>query len=484
MNTASQIKQAGVAGTFYPSDRDELKTLLQTFFEQARQEQTSKITTHFKAMVIPHAGYKYSGLTAAHAYKFFNPAKFNKVIVLGPSHKKPFEGLAVHPQISYETPLGLSPRQEIDPHAGITLSEEVFEGEHSVEVHLPFIQYRLLEEHIDLEKYPITLLLYGNISPSKLAKKLEHLIDDKTFVVLSSDLSHYHDIETAKMKDEQAIEAILSGNPKDVLNIEACGRHGISAFLQTKFSRSYKPEFIHYSNSASSSGDNSRVVGYCAIAFAETQFQNYKRSDDIMELNVFADPKKVLNDDCKAEIFSCLRASLEEFLTNKTIPDFTHLSNKYPFLNEEAASFVTFNLASTGHLRGCIGSLTPHRSLLQDIVVNAIRAATEDTRFKPLTVSELADVKIEISILETPKFLRCKSEFDLLNQIEPRKHGVIVQQGNKRATFLPQVWEKFHKKTDFMAQLCKKAGLKEDAWRIAKEKVQIFLYEVSSFHEA
>ena len=117
------------------------------------------------------------------------------------------------------------------------------------------------------------------------------------------------------------------------------------------------------------------------------------------------------------------------------------------------------------------------------MVVNVVRAATEDPRFEALAIDELNDIKIEVSILEQPKFLRCKSEFDLLSQIEPHKHGVIVQQGNKRATFLPQVWEKFDRKSDFMAQLCKKAGLKEDAWRLPKEKVQVFVYEVMSFTE-
>lgn len=477
----NEIMQPGVAGKFYPETKEELQASLKALFEKAREEQGTATSSFYRAMVAPHAGYVYSGLTAAHAYKFFHPARFKKVIVLGPAHKHSFEGVAVYPQKGYSTPLGYSPRQEVDPHLGILLSEEPFTGEHSVETQLPFIQYRLLEDKLNLEDYPVTLMVYGNINPSKLAKKIEALLDDDTFLILSSDLSHYHNLETAKEKDEEAIQAILNNNPLEVAKVEACGRHGISAFLETNSSRRLLPEFIHYSNSASFSGNESSVVGYCAVGYAEAVVRNVLSDNNIVQLTLTSNLQDSIDRECQKEIFTTIRQSIKGFLEDKKIPDFTGVEKKYPYLNQDGATFVTLTL--NGNLRGCIGSLHPFRPLFQDLVINGIKAATEDVRFKPLSLGELDDIKIEVSVLNTPQFIRCKNEFDLLNKIEPHKHGLILQQGNKRATFLPQVWEKFTKKTDFLAQLCKKAGLKPDAWRIPKERVQIFSYTVFSFSE-
>ncbi|MDJ0626482.1 MAG: AmmeMemoRadiSam system protein B [Candidatus Caenarcaniphilales bacterium] len=480
MSIAEKILKPSVAGLFYPAQADELKSMLDSLFLKAKEEQSTRISSIYKAMVIPHAGYRYSGLTAAHAYKFFQPARFKKVIVLGPAHKKSLEGLAVYPQNGYETPFGISPRQDIPKSTGIIFSKDPFEGEHSVEAHLPFIQYRLLENKISLDDYPVTLMVYGNISPKKLAKKIEHIYDDETFLVLSSDLSHFHDIETANKKDEESIEAILSHNPDNVLKAEACGRNGISAFLYTQQSRLLEPEFIHYSNSASVSGDDSRVVGYSSIGYKDS-ISKARSVSDVIQLYVKSDRNQSLNEDCKKELLKATRFCIKGYLKTKNIPDFSQLVHKYPFLNEDGATFVT--LTSNGNLRGCIGNLISNRPLLQDLMTNAVKAACEDPRFRPVNIVELNDLKIEISILNPPQFLRCKSEFDLLNKIQPNEHGLIVQQGNKRATFLPQVWEKIPKKTDFLSQLCKKAGLKPDAWRIPRERIQLFTYTVTSFEE-
>ncbi|MDX1919211.1 MAG: AmmeMemoRadiSam system protein A [Candidatus Caenarcaniphilales bacterium] len=475
-----EIMSPGIAGSFYPETLYELSSLLRSLFKQARREQGDRTSSIYRTMVAPHAGYVYSGLTAAHAYKFFQPARFKKVIVLGPAHKHSFDGVAVYPQKGYSTPLGFSPRQEIDPHLGILFSDEPFQGEHSVESHLPFIQFRLLEEGIKLEDYPVTLMVYGNINSTKLAKKIEALLDNETFLILSSDLSHYHNLEIAQEKDELAMEAFLGKNPDEVLKVEACGRLGVSAFLETKFSRRLEPEFIHYSNSAAVTGDSSRVVGYCAIGYAQVASRN-QSLEDIVQLTLTSNPEQSFDLDCQKEILKTIRFCIQGYLKTKKIPNFTNIECKYPHLNQDGATFVTLTI--NGNLRGCIGSLLPSRPLIQDLVINGIKAACEDVRFKPLTLDEIDDIKIEVSILNSPQFVRCKNEFELLDKIEAHRHGVILQQGNKRATFLPQVWEKIGNKKDFLSQLCKKAGLKTDAWRIAKERVQIFVYTVFSFGE-
>jgi MEMO1 family protein len=483
MNTALKAMQPNVAGSFYPASKTELQELLKNLFNTAREQQKilNPSQTKFKVLIAPHAGYQYSGLTAAHAYKFFNPKNFKKAIIIGPAHRKYCEGLVAHTVTHYETPLGISPRQEVSQHEGIIFNDEAFAGEHSVEAHLPFIQYRLQEEGVELADFPVTLLLYGDIAPVKLAKKLEHLIDEQTLLVLSSDLSHYHNLQTCQTTDELTIEAILSNNAGKVAHTEACGRNGICAYLMTNFSRKLEPAFIHYSHSALHSHDENRVVGYVSIGYqlAGTPRQSLT---DVIELHVKPVWPKSLNMQFKHDVLSFLRNSLKNFLHDKTTPELSQIATKYSQLNEDTASFVTL-LTKEGHLRGCIGSLIANRPLHQDLVINAIKAACEDPRFEPVLENELENLKIEVSILATPKFLRCRSEFELLNLIEPHKHGVIVQQKNKRATFLPQVWEKFNNKVDFMNALCKKADLKPEAWRNPKERLQIFVYETVTFCE-
>lgn len=480
MTIISNILQPSVAGSFYPANSIDLQETLKNLFEKARAEQKTNIKNRFQALIAPHAAYKYSGLTSAHAYKNFWPAYYNNVLVLAPVHQKHCEGLFIYPQTFYESPLGISPRQDISLHSGIKLSEELFENEHAAEVHLPFLQYRLLEEGLNLKSYPITLMLYGQIHPQKLAKKLQNLLTDKTLLILSSDLSHYHNLKTASQKDELAIEAMLSGDPEKVMQVEACGRIGISAFLRTKQANLCQADFLHYSHSGQVNEDQNKVVGYTAIGFSASSKK--KTVGEIVEVFLHSNVEKSLNQNAQKDILGFLHFCLKDYLSSKKIPDTSPLAQKYPQLTEEGACFIT--LHSNNNLRGCIGSLQANKPLHQDLVINCLKAACEDPRFEPLTLNELSDIKIEISLLKNVKFLRCRNEFDLLNSIEPHKHGVILKQGNKTATFLPQVWDKTPNKLEFLNQLSRKAGFKSpDAWKIPRERIQIYTYEVFSFQD-
>ena len=481
----SSVLLPSIAGTFYPAEESVLKELLSNLFEQAREEAANKIINQFKVFIAPHAGYQYSGLSAAHAYKYFEPKKFERVIVIGPAHKNRFEGLAVYPQDFYQTPLGKSPKQSISPSEGISIFEAPFLGEHSVEAHLPFLQYRLLEEGIDLEKYPITLMLYGDISASKLAKKIDNLVDEKTCLILSSDLSHFYDLKTCQAKDEASIQAVLSNVSQNVLKTaDACGKLGISAFLETRLSRKFHSEFIHYSNSAATTHDESRVVGYCSIGYFQDYFKPLDANDpdQVSLLTVQPNWRDFFTFDFQRELLGFLRTQLKNYIANKDNPDLSAIVTKYPLLTQEAASFVTITI--DGKLRGCIGSLYGSRPLGQDLMVNALKAACEDSRFKPMTLEELAQAKLEISVLHSYQLLKCSSEFEMLGKLQPNKHGVIIQKANQRATFLPQVWEQIPNKINFLSQLCKKGGFSQDAWRNQKERLQVITYEVIKFKES
>lgn len=133
------------------------------------------------------------------------------------------------------------------------------------------------------------------------------------------------------------------------------------------------------------------------------------------------------------------------------------LLKEHSFLSEQGATFVTLTL--DGNLRGCIGSLVAHRSLIDDLIHNSIAAAIGDPRFSPLTKEEFENVKVEISLLSKPELLEYKDFEDLEKKLIPNKHGVILELNGKRATFLPQVWDQLPTFNDFMVHLCQKAGL-------------------------
>lgn len=157
-------------------------------------------------------------------------------------------------------------------------------------------------------------------------------------------------------------------------------------------------------------------------------------------------------------------------------PDFRNLSQR---LGEPGATFVT--LTKKGLLRGCIGSLVPTKSLADDVIDHAIAAASQDYRFPPVTADEIDEIRIEISRLTSPRSLHYDDPDDLLTKLHPNLDGVVLQYGFRRATFLPQVWEKIPSPNDFLDHLCLKMGMPPDLWR--HEKVEISVYHVEEFHE-
>jgi len=177
-------------------------------------------------------------------------------------------------------------------------------------------------------------------------------------------------------------------------------------------------------------------------------------------------------------LFKIARDAITEELSGKNIIDKVSLLKVNPDIFEKGAVFVTLN--KNRDLRGCIGSLVAHRSLLDDLIANAKAAAFDDVRFLPLSKEELEDVKIEISLLSEPKLLKYSSIEDLKEKITPFKDGVILRHENKQATFLPQVWEQLNEFELFFSHLGQKAGLGADVLKLHPE---IFTYRVESFSE-
>ena len=187
---------------------------------------------------------------------------------------------------------------------------------------------------------------------------------------------------------------------------------------------------------------------------------------------------EISEEEGKALVFLA-RKAIEEYLNNGVIIDLTDI----PFENwkKKGASFVTLENKYTGQLRGCIGSIIPVQPLYKDVIRNAIAAATQDPRFPPVTVEELPDIRVKVSILSFPEPLKFSSPEDLLNKIEPFKDGLILKFGENQGTFLPDVWEELPEKTQFLSHLCLKAGLPQDCWFTLP--VEIYRYRTKVFSE-
>ncbi len=251
-------RNPAVAGMFYPAGPEELKEMVNEFMSKASPR---KIKGGIRALIVPHAGYIYSGQVAAQAYSLLRTMKKKptRVIVTGPSHYVGLRGVASDANQEWLTPLG---RVKIAENP-FPKNAEAHVQEHSVEVQVPFLQ-------LALGDFSLVPLVAGEAEPAEEARILNEFLDDDTLLVVSSDLSHYHDYDTASRMDSATIEAIKSLDPERLLREgEACGIVPILILLELARMREWKAVFLDYKNSGDVSGDSSRVVGYASFAVVE-----------------------------------------------------------------------------------------------------------------------------------------------------------------------------------------------------------------------
>lgn len=454
----SLSRQPAVAGTFYPANAVELSAEVRTLLAGARQAVPTRIP---KALIIPHAGYVYSGPVAAEAYAHLAPLanKVRRVVLLGPVHRVPVRGLALPRSSEFLTPLGRIPldaetMRAVSDLPQVTLSDEAHALEHSLEVHLPFLQTVLG----DFKLLPFAV---GNATATEVAEVLERVWGgDETLIVISSDLSHFLPYDMAKQIDGETVKRILALRPG--LNHEqACGATPVNGLLAFAAKHGLEAELLDVRSSGDTAGDKSRVVGYASIAFYEAQ-QAQKNKNE---------PEK----DERGE--TLLKVARDAIARHLGEPGVSH--NIKHWMHEPGACFVT--LTQGGELRGCIGSLEAHRSLMQDVRANAIAAAVHDPRFSPLIARELAHTRIEVSLLSRTEDMLFSSEQDALSRLRPGVDGIVLEYGQARGTFLPQVWESLPKPADFMAHLKRKAGLPASFWH---EDIRLSRYTVTKWKEA
>ena len=335
----------------------------------------------------------------------------------------------------------------------IVILDQAHALEHSLEVQLPFLQRTL-------GTFDLVPLVIGNADKQAVAEVLEKLWGGiETLIVISSDLSHYHEYAEAQGLDAATSKKILALQD-DLNGKEACGYMALNGLLFMASREGMKIEQIALKNSGDTAGPKDRVVGYGAYVINKGDL--VKKQPDYS----LVDRQNMLQ--------MARNAIMQSLSGNKNIE--INLKLFPPLLLENKACFVTLNKG--GNLRGCIGSLTAQRPLIIDIIHNAQSAAFRDPRFEPLTLQEFQEIEIHISVLTEAQAMNVNSRAELLAQLQPYVDGLILKEKGKSSTFLPSVWEKISDPQIFVNELRRKAGLDPQGW---DESTEVFRYHTIEF---
>ena len=458
------------AGQFYTDNPSELKIQLQQLFSKA-QEGKSKNTP--LAIIVPHAGYAFSGEVAASAYNQIDPnCAFECIFIIGSSHTTAFQGASVYCSGDYETPLGIV-KVDQELVQKLVLENKLLKCypdphlyEHSLEVQLPFLQYRLKTP------FKIVPIIIGSATAEtakKLASILKPYLNEKNLFVISSDFSHYPRYENAVKVDMATAEAIqtnkaskllaeLDDNEKKKvpgLATSLCGWSSVLTLLyMTEEIPNLSVDLLQYKNSGDSPfGGKDGVVGYCAISFTSANQKSHT--------NEFT-----IGDEDKKYLLKLAWEAITLYVRKATTPEVDD-SDLSPALKTPCGAFVT--LTRDHKLRGCIGRFDPEEPLWKVVQSMAISAATKDYRFSPVLPGEINQLGIEISVLSPLKRIKSIDEFIL------GKQGIYIKQGDLHGTFLPQIatstgWSK----EEFLGHCAQeKAGIGWNGWKTA----ELYTYE-------
>ncbi len=466
--SVDHIRKSVYDGSFYPASRSDLTKRIEQLTRQVTPTHVQPLAhTSLKILIMPHAGYMYSGLTAAHISLALRKYQFEKVIILGPDHRVGFKGGAISDAIAYETPLGRIKLH--DDASALRQGSNLFQAipasdrwEHSLEVVLPFLQFYLKE----FELIPIVL---GQEDINRYLDAIDTLMDKNTLLVVSSDLSHYLPYSEAVTKDRETIQAILNLDDDKLFRLKnaACGKIPIRIAIHLARRHGWQPLFLHYSNSGDTAGGRSKVVGYTAIAF----YGGITMQDNL-------ESPQHLNNHQGQVLLKIARQTIAYRLGIESVDVDPNAIRDMAF-QDRRGTFVTLTI--DGQLRGCIGNLDATETILGGVKRNAINAAFHDPRFDALKAEEFDQVGFEISILTEPKPLKYLNSKELLNKLRVNVDGVILRKGQNSATFLPQVWDQLPQPKQFLSHLCVKAGLSADAWK--KTHIDISTYQVQYFEE-
>ena len=483
------LLESTIAGSWYPGAPDEIRAIAGDWESRVASDAGTSSTPN--VLILPHAGWAYSGETAWRAVRLVKGAKFSRVVLLAPSHRAWIENRLVAPEASaVSTPLG---EIRIDNDfidrmalvAPVARNSKVHLAEHATQIEYPLLQLALGEG------FSLVPLIVGSLGADQMAmcaRALSRMMDADTLLVVSSDFTHYGDDfsyapygakggvsvrERVSSVDAEALSFIEKGDADAfAANVREtgatiCGHVPIELALRA-FPKGTSLTRVHYETSGDAEGDFTRFVCYAAVAGRASWP---------------GDETQVLDAEARAFLLRVARESMECAVKGITYsiphPPFPIPHSPFPVprspLYTKMGTFVTLNDRTTGALRGCIGEIMPMRPLVDAVAARAVDSALHDPRFMPVTERELANLRVEVSVLTPPKPVASWRDIVL------GRDGMTLEKGNAFAVFLPQVApEQAWDLPTTLSYLAQKAGLSPDAWRDGA-KFETFQAEV--FHE-
>ena len=470
------VRPATQAGRFYENNPRILSHEVDSLLARHAEDGTFDSVA---ALIVPHAGYYFSGNVAASAYARLNPEKkYKRIFLLGPSHHEWLDGASVNSEVDYyATPLGEVKvdrevaRQLVETDSVFSYQPKAHDREHCLEVQLPFLQRLYSGDNKSPQTVPpiVPIIISTNdfAKLKQMADVLKPWFTDENLFIISSDFSHYPsyadacevDAKTGRALEsgdvEKFIAAIESNARSGIRNLatSACGEFPIITLMLMLDGHCQIKHLLYQNSSDIDNRDHSRVVGYHSFAILRGGEKDFSLTDE---------DKRIL----KKIAYESIRDSLD----GKPITQ-PAVNSQFSILNSKCGAFVS--LHKQGRLRGCIGHFGEDVPLYEIVAEMARAAAFEDPRFSPVSRNELDDLDIEISVLTPMRRIQSLDEFEL------HKHGIYIRKGYRSGTFLPQVADEVNwTKEEFVGHCSQdKAGLGWNGWRDA----ELFVYEAIVF---
>ena len=475
------VREPAVAGTFYPSDPEELKAAVDRYLKEAASD-VSPVSPEQEILMIlvPHAGYEFSGRTASIAFARIKDRAYDTVILIGCPHRVPVQGAAVYCGNGFHTPLGTVPVDRTLAKAIAASSDLITDDpsphiqEHSLEVELPFLSRTLGDYSI------VPVLVSGDTQTLEIVA--ESIVDavrrtrggtEGVLFLISSDLSHYPKAEDSRAVDNEILEAFCSldiqrlvstnsdimGRGIDDLACTMCGLEAAYVGIRiANMTRGNTARVLHTSTSADAGipgASDDRVVGYGSVIVTGTPGPLSSRFEPLQEEE-------------GEFLLRLARDTLSQYIAHGRIPEPDVPSEYLGHLGQHRGVFVT--IYSEGSLRGCIGRHSSTLPLYRSVQLMVLESALNDPRFPALTLSEVDEIRIELSI-----YLTRVEPILSVKEYVPGKHGIILTNGGRSSTFLPQVpIEQGWDKTATLRELSRKAGLGPDDWKDRNTRFSVY----------
>jgi len=450
-----RVRPPAVAGQFYPADAGSLYAAVAQLLDGAPDVGLRGV----RAVLVPHAGYVYSGAVAATSFAQvaaqLRDGRLGRVVLLASNHRGDvdLDGVSIPRVTHYAVPGAEVPvdpvAQELRSHPLVTCAPNAHTM-HMLEVELPFLVHLSCTARRGDDGRAgiptIVPMIVGRLDEAgieSLADLLARLDDGRTLFAFSVDLSHYHPAERAERLDQYSLNALLSLDAAALARATTDANQLLMAGVGLARRRGWEATYLTYLHSGHVSGDNDRVVGYGSVAFA--------------------DPLTLSAVEARA-VVAYARQVLEAHVRRGESPAASpELLARHPVLRLPRGVFVTLEKAH--QLRGCIGHLIPRGALHDGIRTCAVQAATEDPRFPPVTADELDTIDLSVSVLQFPAPVRAADPQALLAALTPHRDGVILMANGRQSTYLPTVWEHFPEPRQFLQHLCQKGGSPSNCWR-------------------